>query len=50
MVVTSATEAVAASASVPATLSAQATGFSGNPVTHARHVTTGICRRSLTPA
>ena len=47
---TSAAEAVAASASVPATASAQATGFTGNPATHARQVTMGICRRSLTPA
>jgi hypothetical protein len=42
--------AVAPSASVAAMVSAQATGFTGNPATHARHVTTGICRRSLTPA
>jgi hypothetical protein len=42
--------AVAPSASVAAVVSAQATGFSGNPVSHARHVTMGICRRSLTPA
>jgi hypothetical protein len=49
-VVTSATMDVAASVSVAAVASTQATGFTGNPVTHARHVTIGICRWSLTPA
>jgi hypothetical protein len=48
--VTSAAEAVAASASVPAMASDQVTGFSGNPAIHARQVTMGICRRSRTPA
>jgi hypothetical protein len=49
-VVTSATIDVAASVSVAAVASTQATGFTGNPATHARHVTMGICRWSLTPA
>jgi hypothetical protein len=48
--VTSATMDVAASINVTAVASTQATGFTGNPATHARHVTMGICRWSLTPA
>jgi hypothetical protein len=42
--VTSATMDVAASVSVAAVASTQATGLTGNPLTHARQVTIGIWR------
>ena len=42
--------AQASMASVTATASPQDTARTGNPSTHARQVTTGVCRRAFSPA